>query len=605
MSDHTTTAMPGYHGRYLRIDLSTGQTRFVPLPDSVLRRFIGGSGLGTYLLLREGAAAVDPLSPEAPLGFVFSPLVSSPVTTTAKFAVVSKGALSGRINDSLASGGFAIAGKQCGCDALVLVGRVVGPSILVVDDGNVEIVPAGDLCGLSSGETQQRLAGRLAGNFQIAAIGPAGERLVRYATISHGSRHAGRGGSGAVMGAKNLKAVAVRGTRQCEWARPDGLAAAAEALSARSFGPATAKYRELGTAANLLLFNRLGALPVRNFQAATFAAAEELSPERLAATRRKTRSGCAACTIGCQHIYSTSGSGDGAGAGVRVEYENLFALGPLCGVSDPDTVLAASGRCDELGLDTISTGGTIAFAAECAERGLLDAAWLRFGDGDAVLRAIDLIGSGEGLGRLLGQGSRRMARRIGRGAIDFAPQVKGLEIPGYEPRVLTAMALGFAVGTRGADHNRSGAYQVDFSADIDRGDVDAIAAAAVETEDRAAVFDSLILCKFLRGVFDDFFSEAAELLNLATGWETTAAELRTAARRIIAAKKLLNIRAGWHPDEDTLPARFFDQPLPDSGTVLSRNNMARLVAAYNRRRGWTPEGRIEPEKLGELGLADL
>src|SRR5207244_3617703 len=226
-------------------------------------------------------------------------------------------------------------------------------------------------------------------------------------------------------------------------------------------------------------------------------------------------------------------------------------------------VLRAARRCDDLGVDTISAGATIAFAMECAERGLLREEGLRFGDADAVLDLLGRIARREGLGALLAEGSRRAAEVVGGEAPDFAPHVKGLELPGYEPRALQAMALGFAVGSRGADHNRSGAYEIDFSARADRlhGSPEA-ARLAVETEDRAALLDSLILCKFLRGVFADLFAEGADLLARVTGWDVTADELRTAARRIVTAKKLYNIREGWTPAEDTLPRRFLSEGLP-------------------------------------------
>lgn len=587
----TARSLFGYHGCYLRVDVSTGAAARVRLEEPVLRRFLGGSGLGAHLLLREGAATVDPLAPESVITFVFSPLVGSPLTTSAKFAVVSKSPLTGRINDSLSSSHFALAGKRTGCDAIVLVGRAADPSLLIIEDGDVRLEPAGDLWGLDCPAAEAALRGRLGSEYQIATIGPAGERGVLYATISHDGRHAGRGGSGAVLGAKNIKAVAVRGAQRCAWAHPDPLNRLAKDLSQRSFGPATAKYRELGTATNLLVFNRLGTLPTRNFQQGTFAGAAQLSPEQMSETRAKTRASCAACTIGCEHIYSVGGA-NGADQGVRLEYENLFALGPLCGISDPDVVLRASRRCDELGLDTISTGGTVAFAMECAERGLIDAPWLRFGEGEALQRAMEEIGSRSGLGKLMGEGSRRMAHAVGGGSIAFAPQVKGLELPGYEPRTLQTMALGFAVGTRGADHNRSGAYEVDFSDKVDRRNPGAEAAAmAVETEDKAALMDSLILCKFLRGVFSDFFAEASEMLNLVTGWDTTPAELRETARRIVAAKKQFNILAGWTPAEDTLPERFLTSGLTDDPSArLSREKLAELVRAYNLERGWTAEG---------------
>lgn len=597
----------GYHGRYLRIDLSQGHEQFVPLDAKALRHFLGGSGLGVYLLLKEQAATAEPLSPKSPIAFVFSPLVGSPLTTSAKFAVVSKSPLTERFNDSLASSGFALAGKKTGCDAMVITGRAAEPSILVIDDGHVRLEAAGDLWSLTCGEAQQRLRNQFRGDWQFAVIGPAGERQVRYATISHDGRHAGRGGSGAVLGAKNVKAIVVRGTQRCRWAKPRELVELAKAISDKSFGPATAKYRELGTASNLLVFNRLRSLPTRNFQQGSFEGAVELAPETLSMTRRRTRAYCAACTIGCEHIYSLGENHGNDETGVRMEYENLFALGPLCGVHDAQAVLAASLRCDQLGLDTISTGGTIAFAMECVQRGLLHASWLRFGDGSALLRAIELIGSREGLGHQLAEGSRRLAEQIGHNAIAFAPQVKGLEIPGYEPRALQTMALGFAVGARGADHNRSGAYEVDFSDRADRRKLTPQAAGlAIETEDQAALMDSLILCKFLRGVFEEFFTEAAHMLNLVTGWDTTADELRQTARRIVWAKKLFNIRAGWTPDEDTLPERFLAQPLPDDDQArLTREDLLAAVESYNTQRGWTSNGWIDERGLETLQLADL
>jgi aldehyde:ferredoxin oxidoreductase len=238
---------------------------------------------------------------------------------------------------------------------------------------------------------------------------------------------------------------------------------------------------------------------------------------------------------------------------------------------------------------------------ECAQRGYLDEPWLRFGDGQALLKAIDLIAIGEGIGCLLAQGSRRMAQVIGHNTISFAPQVKGLEIPGYDPRGLQTMALGFAVGTRGADHNRSGAYEVDFSEAVDRRNVGPEAAPlAVETEDKAVLMDSLILCKFLRGVFTDFFADAAEMLHLVTGWDVTPEELHATAACIVTAKKRFNILAGWTPAEDTLPERILNQPLPeDHQAQLSTKRLRALVQAYNQARGWTPDGWLSPPSIAD------
>jgi aldehyde:ferredoxin oxidoreductase len=595
--------MYGYHGRYLRIDLSSGSATWITIPERILRRFLGGVGLATYLLHREGPVGGDPLAPDSPLVFSLSPLVGTPLTTSAKFAVAAKSPLTERLNDSLSSSHFAIAAKNSGFDALVIVGECAAPAVIVVDNGAVSIRPASDLWGLSAQEANRRLTAQLGPRFQTATIGPAGENLVRFATISHDNRHAGRGGLGAVMGSKKLKAVAVAGSERVAVARPSDVVAAARDLSRRSFGPATAKYRELGTVANLLTFNRLSALPTRNFQQGSFEGAAGLSGEELNAARRVARRSCAACTIGCEHIYEAA---DGP---VRLEYETLFALGPLCGIGDRDAVLAAARTCDRLGLDTISAGATIAFAMECAEKGLLDEPELRFGNAAAALSMLDRIAQRQGLGNLLAEGTRRAAASIGGEAPDFAPHVKGLEIPGYEPRALQTMALGFAVGSRGADHNRSGAYEVDFSSRVDRlhGSPEA-AALAIETEDRAALMDSLILCKFLRGVFSDLFAEAADLLGAVTGWDITVDELRTTARRIVNAKKLYNIREGWTAAEDTLPNRFLSEGLPDgasAGARLPRERLQSMIQAYYAERGWDPDGNVPERLIEELDLTEL
>jgi aldehyde:ferredoxin oxidoreductase len=589
----------GYFGRALVVDVGDATAATLPLSDQVLRSYLGGAGLGCWLLHRLGPPGVPPLAPEAPLAFVFSPLVGTPLTTSAKFAVVAKSPLTGLLNDALSSSHFAISGKLTGHDAIVVRGACRAPSALLIDGDGARLEDAADLSGLPAAEAERRLRERLGRGWRIAAIGPAGERGVSYATISHDGRHAGRGGLGAVMGAKRLKAVAVKAAAKVAPADPQAVLAAAKDLRARSFGPATAKYRELGTLANLLAFNAISTLPTRNFQAATFAGAPALAAEELAEMRTVTRSSCASCTIGCEHIYGSRG-----GKQARVEYENVFALGPMCGVSDPDAVLAASGRCDELGLDTISAGGTIAWAMECAERGLIDAPWLRFGDADAVIRALGEIGAREGLGDLLAEGTRRAAQRVGGGSDAFAPHVKGLELPGYEPRTMQAMALGLAVNSRGADHNRSGAYEADLSGDHDRlaggqGHV----AAAVETEDRAAAMDSLILCKFLRGVFTEPFDEWAALLSAVTGWDATGTELRRTARRIVLAKRVYNLREGWQPEDDWLPQRLLSEPLEvASGRVaaLTPGRLRAMIDGYYAARGLDAAGRP-----GEADLADL
>jgi aldehyde:ferredoxin oxidoreductase len=596
-----TAAPGGYFGRALVVDVADASADVLPLSDAVLRRYVGGVGLGTWLMHHLAPAGVDPLGAEAPLAFVFSPLVGTPLTTSAKFAVVGKSPLTGLLNDALSSSHFAIAGKLTGNDAIVVHGRAERPSALLVDGDGPRLEPAEDLWGLTADEAEERLRERLGKGWRVASIGPAGEQQVRYATISHDGRHAGRGGLGAVLGSKLIKAVAVRAARKVAPHDQRGLLEAARDLRTRSFGPATAKYRELGTLANLLAFNAISTLPTRNFQAATFGEAPNLAAEELAEARTTARENCASCTIGCEHIYKGAD-----GKGTRVEYENVFALGPLCGVSDADTVLAASRRCDELGLDTISAGGTIAWAMECAERGLLDAPWLRFGDGPALLRALEEIGTLTGIGPLLAEGSRRASAKLGPAAQAFAVHVKGLELPGYEPRTLQAMALGLAVNARGADHNRSGAYEADLGGELDRLHGDARhALAAIETEDRAAVMDSLILCKFLRGVFTEPWDEWSALLGKVTGWDVDGDELRATAQRIVLAKRLFNLREGWTAADDWLPDRFLSEPLELSSgrsASLTPERLRSMIDTYYEARGLDVAGHPDPGQLQDMEL---
>jgi aldehyde:ferredoxin oxidoreductase len=595
----------GYFGRALIVDVAGAGASSEPLalPEEILRGYLGGVGLGTWLMHRLAPVGVDPLAAAAPLAFVFSPLVGTPLTTSAKFAVVAKSPLTGLLNDALASSQFAIAGKLTGHDALVVRGRADRLSVLFIDAAGVRLAPAEDLADSSAAAAEQALRERYGRGWRAAVIGPAGERGVRYATISHDGRHAGRGGLGAVLGAKNLKAVLVRSAGRAAVADPDAVLAAARDLRARSFGPATAKYRELGTLGNLLAFNAVANLPTRNFTAATFDGAPRLAAEELHDLRAVARKSCASCSIGCEHIYARAD-----GAGQRMEYENVFALGPLCGVDDPDAVLEAAARCDFYGLDTISAGGSIAWAMECVERGLIDAPWLRFGDGASVLRALAEIGDrSTELGRLLGEGTRRAAAVIGGDSAQFAPHVKGLELPGYEPRTMQTMALGLAVNSRGADHNRSGAYEADLSGEHDRlaGGAPHVAA-AIATEDRAAVMDSMILCKFLRGVFHDPFTEWAALLAPVTGWDVDAAELRATAARIVDAKRAFNLAHGATAAEDTLPPRLLATPLTlGSGrtAALTADRLAGMVSAYYSARGWDAEGRPPGNVLTAHGSA--
>jgi aldehyde:ferredoxin oxidoreductase len=600
--------MHGFWGRLLHVDLDSGGYVHRELDAMRLRKYLGGVGLGASLLYEYAPAGVDPLAPANPLIFTSAPLVGTRLTTTAKFAVVTKSPLTGFIADSLSSSHFALELKRLAIDALVVTGQSATLSYLFIDGDRVEIRSADHLAGAAPADTEARIRAELQRPAAwIASIGLAGEQRVRYATISNEGRHAGRGGVGAVMGAKNLKAIALCGDRETTVADTDAVETLANGLRRRSVSSVTDKYRRIGTVANLAVFNRMGALPTRNFQQATFEGVEAVSGETLTENRFSRRHGCAVCTIRCERLFT---SGDGGEQ--RLEYETLFALGPLCGNSDPAVVLAAARLCDHYGLDTISLGGTLAWAIETSDRGLLPEAaslGLRFGNGGSVVSAIHAIAARHGIGDLLAEGSRVASQHIGGGSGGWAMHVKGLELPGYEPRSLKTMALGLAVSPRGACHNRSGAYDADFSGEVDRlrGDWQRGALVAA-SEDFSALLDSFIVCKFLRKCFVDFHAEGAEILAAVTGWDYTGAELRAAGERIHTIKKVFNVREQWQPEDDWLPERLLDETLSTGvaeGVGLTRAELRDMLRGYYRVRGWDDNGFVPAAKLEALGMLNV
>jgi aldehyde:ferredoxin oxidoreductase len=596
--------MHGFHGRSLHIDMTTGQSSRFVIEEARLRAFLGGIGLGVSLLYEYAPPRVDPLAPGNPLIFASAPLVGTGLTTTAKYAVVTKSPLTGFIADSLSSSYFALELKRVGLDAIVITGRAAEWSYIFIQNDQVTVHSGEHLHGKTALECESIIRAELQiPTARVAAIGKAGENQVRFATISNEGRHAGRGGVGSVMGSKHLKAIALCGNQFTTVADATGVDRIAEALRQRSLSSVTDKYRRIGTVANLAVFNRLGTLPTRNFQLSTFDQADNLTGESLTENNFSRRHGCAACTIRCERLFKASD-----GEEQRLEYETLFALGPLCGINDPAVVLEAARLCDMYGLDTISTGGTIAWAMECSEKGLLaNAQQLRFGHADDLLTIIPKIAERHDLGRLLGEGSRLAARAIGNGSDYWAMHVKGLELPGYEPRSLKSMALGLAVSPRGACHNRSGAYEADFSGTVDRFHADARRGTIVRaSEDFAAVLDSLIICKFLRNCFSDFYPEAAELLRNVTGWDYSGAELLRTGARIHTMKKLFNIREGWHPKDDWLPQRLLSETLPTgvgAGVGLSADELRQMIQSYYSARGWDDNGFVPEKQLANLDLS--
>jgi len=605
--------MYGYHGKVLVVDLSSESSWWDYIPEDVYRKYLGGIGLGTYLLYKYCPPNANPLSENNPLIFATSPFVGSRFTTTSKFAVLAKSPLTGFIGDSLSSSHFADALKNACGDALILLNSAQNFTLLHVDNGNPVFIDASDLVGLSTFDTEKSVKSLLGNAVRVASIGPAGENQVLYSSIANdGGRQAGRCGLGAVMGCKNIKALAINGDIETQIYDLEGVERYRRKISAKSLGEGTDKYRNIGTMANVSLFNRFGILPTKNFQKATFENADKISGEELVERHFEKNSYCSNCTIGCEKLLATTDNGKKSIG--RMEYESLFAFGPLCNIEEPNTIIRAARLCDELGMDTVSCGATIAWAMECDENGISvgdqsDDMKLSFSDSQDLLKTISMIGHREGIGDLLALGSKRASEIVGGGSDHWAMHVKGLEIPGYEPRSLKTMALGFATTPRGACHNRSSGYEADLSGTVDRFRADdSRSEVAVASEDFTAVLDSLIWCKFLRKAFDDFYADSAQAYELITGFDITPDELRLCGERINNAKKMFNIREGWRRSDDTLPHRILNEPLPDGvmpGVSLSREELDAMVEDYYVSRGWTHDGLIPFSKICELGLDEL
>ncbi len=608
-----------YAKRILHVDLSTGKTEIEPLKEETAKKYIGGIGLGMRLFLDNSKAGVDPFSPENPIVFATGPLSGTMAPSAGNsYAVVSKSPQTEGISESKAHGFFGAELKRAGYDAVVFTGKSEKLVYVWIDDDSVQLMDAQHLKGKSPHETEVAIREDLSDFYiRVTAIGEAGERLVRIGcAINDEFRAIGRTGMGAVMGSKNLKAVAVRGTNDVSVANPEEFTEFIRMIHERMKGPATRKYRTLGTPENVLVLNALGALPTRNFTQVTFEGAEKVSGEYLNERYIKKIIGCATCGMRCDHIGVVP-EGPYKGSTTRVEFECLWALGPNCGVDRLDAIIEAIRQCNHYGMDGISAGGVVGFAMDCYENGILtkkdtEGLDLRFGNAEALVETIIRMGSRKGwLGDVLAEGTKRAAEKIGKGAVKYANHIKGVELPGYALRTLKTAALGFSVSFRGACHLRSGAYSPDVKGKVDRFKIEKGRGKIVmDGEDLYNVVDSLILCKFSRGVFYEGLNEMAKFYTLATGIEMTPEELIQAGERINNLARVINIREGKGTREyDTLPPKIMSVPVPDEGVAkgvyVNQKEFDIGLDDYYGVRGWTKEGVPTIKKLEELGLNDV
>ena len=611
--------MFSYAGRILYVDLSTGKVKTEQLTEETAKKYIGGIGLGIRLLMENSKPGKDAFNPETPLIFATGPLSGTMGPTAGNgYAVVSKSPATGGIAESKAHGFFGPELKRAGYDAIVFTGKSEKLVYAWIDDDTVQLLDAEQLRGKSPYETDTAIREELGDHYiRVSAIGEAGEKLVRFAAIINDEfRAIGRTGMGAVMGSKNLKAVAVRGTQDVNVADLEGFKEFIKMIHERMKGPATRKYRTLGTPENVLVLNSLAALPTRNFTDATFEGAEKVSGEYLNEHFVKKIIGCATCAMRCDHIAVVP-EGPYKGSTSRMEFECLWALGPSCGVDRLDAIIEAMRLCNYYGVDGISAGVTVGFAMDLYENGLItkekaDGIDLRFGNHEALIETIKKIGSREGwLGDILGEGTKRAAEKIGKDAYKYACHIKGLELPGYDIRGLKTAALGFAVSFRGACHLRSGAYSPDVKGKVDRFKIEKGRGPIImDNEDQYNVIDSLILCKFSRGTYYDGLDDMAKYYTLATGIEVTPEDLRKAGERINNLARLFNVREGVGTrDFDTLPYKIMNVPIPDEGVakgaVVNKQEFELGLDDYYATRGWSREGIPTVEKLKELDLEEF
>lgn len=598
-----------FEGRILHIDLETGKFEQSTVP-SIADAYVGGRGLGSRLLLDLLPADTDPLSPENILMFVTGPLTGTPVSGAGKYVVVTKSPATGSFCDSYSSGLLAPAIRFAGYDVVAITGRAPKPSYLWIEDERLEIRSAEDLWGLDAFQTEDILRERHGhSEVGVAVIGPAGENLVKFASIgSDYYRHAGRGGVGAVMGAKYLKALVVRGTGTVPIADAERLLELnAKQIEKLKHTPAAQARIKYGTPSTLTITNAAGMLPTRNFQQGTFPESKNVLDGEGILPITIGHAGCYSCITPCGRLVEVQRDGER----IRIEgpeYETLGMMGSNLGIADPAVVVLENLVCDKLGLDTISAGGVLGFAMECAERGLLSDTWastLRFGDANGALRLLEEIAYRRGIGDVFAEGVKGASEKIGGGSERFAIHVKGLEFPAYDPRAGFGSGLTYAVTPRGACHRRAWPPAREVLGGVPPFTVENKAAMVKEMFDDRSMLHCLIVCDTPHGTKLTTIPEYLEFIEATTGSPLTLQEWQTVADRMETTIRLFNVRAGLSRRDDTLPWRILAEPLPDGpaqGKLFGQAGLDKMLDEYYALRGWDSQGVPLPATLQKYGI---
>ena len=609
--------MFGYAGKILRVDLTNSKITTEKLDSETAQKYIGGIGLGMKLWLANSKAGVDALNPENPLVLAVGPISGTMFPTGGNgHAFISKSPATGGVGEAVSHGTFGAEIKRAGYDAVIFTGKAEKPVYLWIDDESVQLLDAEKLWGKSPAETEDAVKDEIGDYYdRVASIGLAGEKQSKIANIiNEKTRAAGRTGLGAVMGSKNLKAIAVRGTNDIVVAKPQEFIDLVKEFHERMKGPAAQKYRTLGTSENIMIQNNLHCMPTRNYNNSHFETAQKVSGEVLNERYIVKIIACNSCAMRCEH-EAVIRDGPYKGTMARMEYDNIWALGPNCGVDKLDAIIKAAELCNYYGLDATSAGVTVSFVMDCHEKGILTHEQLEgidahFGNAEAVLTLIEKIGKREGIGDMLADGVKVAAQKIGKESYKLAQNIKGLEVTGYDLRCLKTAALGFAVSFRGADHNRSGAYTYDLSGKVDRLKAEKGRGKLVkDSEDVYALIDSFIICKNAKGTLYKELPDLAKLYFLTTGVEMTPDQLSLAGQRVNTLARLINIREGLSRKDDTLPWKVMNQPIPDDGpgkgSVVTQEELDMMLDDYYQARGWTVEGVPTKATLANLGLEDL
>jgi aldehyde:ferredoxin oxidoreductase len=612
--------MNGWTGKLLRVNLRTRQSRIEDIPQAWLRDYIGGRGVADRYLWEELDPKVDPLSPDNKLIFATGPLTGTPVSCGARYMVVTKGALTGAITTSNSGGHWGPELRFAGYDLLMLEGRVPSPVYLWIYDDFVELRDARNFWGKTVAETEDGIREELGiPGVRVAGIGPAGENLVRFACIINDKhRAAGRSGVGAVMGSKNLKAIAVRGTRGIGIAKPaEFMKAMWEMRKRMSTNAGRQGLSDLGTASTIDLTNAFAGCPTRNFETGQFEQAENINGNAIKDTRLVANKACFACTIACGRVTRLPGEvadkylvnthpRNWRIAGEGPEYEAAWALGADTGVGDLDAVLKANWLCNDLGMDPISMGATLAAAMELYERGVLTDKQvempLKFGSGAALVRMIEATAYREGFGTELAEGSKRLGDKFQHPEIFMG--VKGQEFPAYDPRGFQGMGVAYATCNRGACHLRAWTPALETSGKVSPHTPNGKSEWVVEQQNASTAHDATGICLFT-GFAGGNAEDLAACTAAATGVPYTLADFIKAGERAWNLERLWNLKAGFTDKDDNLPERLLKVPHKSGPAKGVTVHLDQMLPVYYQTRGWDEHGVPSREKLLELGLASV